>query len=436
MQNNRPASRSNLRETLVSILMSAALALIVWIFAVDQENPLQRADFAVPIPIDVRGLNPELQTLQDLTQRSVTLTLRAPKRSWENLTANDFIAVIDLTDRTPGSHDVPVTVDVVNPDVEILAQQPRQLRVQIDNVITKTVPIQVDVADSAAFGYDWQTPIVEPENVEIFGPETQVNQVRTVHAEILLRSAKTQVEGIQTLTARNGQNQPIDRIRIEPSTARIVVPVVQRPGRKEVAVLVQVTGQPAASYRITSVKPEPSTVILLGSAEALRNAPGFIETAPLSIDGATADVRERLPLDLPENVSVLEEAGVFVTIGISPIESSATVTRRPLVIGLSELLTATVSLARVDVLVSGALPKLDALGPTDVRVTLDLTGLTPGSHVVVPRVVTPEGIRVEGVIPQAIEVVIELVTPVEESTPEAPPPTAPGEATPTPTPSN
>ncbi len=40
MQNNRPASRSNLRETLVSILMSAALALIVWIFAVDQENPL------------------------------------------------------------------------------------------------------------------------------------------------------------------------------------------------------------------------------------------------------------------------------------------------------------------------------------------------------------------------------------------------------------
>lgn len=446
MQNSRLANRSNLRETLVTLLMSAALALIVWIFAVDQENPLQRANFSAPIPIGVRGLNPELQTLQDLTQRSVVLTLRAPKRTWESLTANDFIASIDLTDRTPGNHDVPVVVDVVNPDVEILAQQPRQLRVQIENVISKTVPIQVDIVDTAAFGYDWQTPIVEPENVDISGPETQVNQVWAVHADVLLRGTKTQMESVQPLVARNGQNQPVDRIRIDPATARIVVPVVQRPGRKEVAVLVQVTGQPAPSYRITSVKPEPSTVILLGSADALRNAPGYVETASLSIEGATTDVRERLPLNLPENVSVLEEAGVFVTIGISPIESSATVSRRPLVIGLSELLTATVSLGRVDVLVSGALPKLDALGPTDVRVTLDLTGLVPGSHVVVPRVVTPEGIRVEGVIPQAIEVVVEPVVPIGDVTPApapapaatlaAPPISPPAEAAPTPTPSN
>lgn len=435
MRNNRPTSRSQWRETVVTLLMSVALALIVWVFAVDQENPLVRGEFRTPVPIGVRGLNPNLQTLQDLTQRTVALSLRAPRRTWESLTANDFIAVIDLTSLTPGSHDVPVTVNVVNPDVEVLSQQPRQLRVQIENVITKTVPIQVDIADTAAFGYDWQTPLVEPETVEVSGPETQVNQVRAVHADILLLGTKTQVERTQPLVARDGQNQVVDRVRIEPAAARVVVPVVQRPGRKEVAVLVQVEGQPAPSYRITSVKPEPSTVILLGSADALRNAPGYVETAPLSIEGATADVRERLPLNLPENVSVLEDAGVFVTIGISPIESSITVSRRPVVIGLSELLTATVSLSRVDVLVSGALPKLDALGPADVRVTLDLTGLVPGSHVVAPHVVTPEGILVEGVIPQAIEVVIEPVAPPPDATPSAPPPLENG-ALPTPTPSN
>jgi len=436
MRNNRPTNRFNIPETLVTLLMSVALALIVWIFAVDQENPSVRADFATPISIGVRGLNPELQTLQDLTQRTVSLNLRAPRRTWESLNVSDFIATIDLTGLQPGSHDVNVAVTVVNPDVEILSQQPRQLRVQIENVITKTVPIQVDIADTAAFGYDWQTPITEPETVEVSGPETQVNQVRAVHAEVRLLGTKTQAERNQPLVARDGQNQPVDRVSIEPAMARIIVPVVQRPGRKEVAVLVQVEGQPAASYRITSVKPEPATVILLGSADALRNVPGYVETAPLSIEGATAEVRERLPLNLPENVSVLEEAGVLVTVGISPIESSATVSRRPVIIGLSELLTATVSLARVDVLVSGALPKLDALGPADVRVTLDLTGLVPGSHVVLPNVVTPEGILVEDVIPQAVEVVIESLVPLVELTPETPisdPPTEPG---PTPNPSN
>ncbi|RLT45112.1 MAG: hypothetical protein DWI57_01525 [Chloroflexi bacterium] len=434
MRNNRPTNRFNIPETLVTLLMSVALALIVWIFAVDQENPSIRDDFSTPIPIGVRGLNPGLQTLQDLTQRTVSLNLRAPQRTWQSLTASDFIATIDLTALQPGSHDVAVAVTGVNPDVEILEREPRQLRVQIENVITKTVPIQVDIADSAAFGYDWQTAITEPETVEISGPETQVNQVRAVHAEVRLLGTKNQVERNQPLVARDGQNQPVDRVSMSPASVRIVVPVVQRPGRKEVAVLVLVQGQPAPSYRITSIKPEPATVILLGSADALRNVPGYVETAPLSIEGATGEVRERLPLNLPENVSVLEEAGVLVTVGISAIESSATVSRQPVVVGLSELLTATVSLARVDVLLSGALPRLDALAPDDVRVTLDLTGLVPGSHVVVPSVVAPEGILVQDVIPQAVEVVIASLLPTVEATPGTPTPAPAGEPIPTPTP--
>ena len=122
--------------------------------------------------------------------------------------------------------------------------------------------------------------------------------------------------------------------------------------------------------------------------------------------------------------------------GISPIESSITVNRSPVVIGLSELLTATVSLSRVDVLVSGALPRLDALGAADVRVMLDLTGLAPGSHVVVPVVVAPEGVRVEGVIPQAIEVVIESLAPPDGLIPSATPDSSVEEPLPVSTPSN
>lgn len=436
MRTSRPTNRNQLRETLVTLLMSLVLALTVWIFAVEQENPLVRDDFPAAIPINVRGLGPNMQSLQDLNQRSVTLTLRAPLKTWASLTPQDFSAVVDLAGREPGSHDLDVVVSGVNPDVEILGQQPRQLRVQLESVITKTVPIQIDIGDTAATGYDWQTPIVRPETVQVTGPETQVNQVAAVHADVLLQGARGQIERMVTLVARNNQNQIVDRVRVEPPTADVVVPVVQRPGRKEVAVLVQVEGQPAPSYRITSIKPDQSTVILLGSAEALRNAPGFVETAPLSIEGATADVRERLPLELPENVATLDEASVFVTVGISAIESSATVSRRPIVIGLSERLTATVSLARVDVLVSGALPRLDALGPADVRVTLDLSGLGPGSHVVIPVVVPPEGIRVDGIIPQAVEVVIESLEPPAEPPPNGLPPNGPPAPPPTATPTS
>ncbi|RME61312.1 MAG: hypothetical protein D6790_08025, partial [Caldilineae bacterium] len=370
------------------------------------------------------------QTLQDLSQRSVRLTIRAPERTWSTLSIDDFDAFIDLTGQGPGVYNAPVQVVSVNPDAEIVAQEPRELRVQIERVITKTVPVQVEIMDTAAFGYDWQTPITEPEAVTVVGPETQVNQVRDAVAQVYLRNAKTQVEDTALLSPRDAQNQTVERVTLNPALVRVVVPVVQRPGRKEVAVLVQVEGQPASGYRVTSVKAEPATVILLGTPETLRDVPGYVETAPLSIDEATSDIRERLPLNLPPNVSVLEAAEVFVTVGIAPIESSATVTRRPTVIGLGDNLKATVSLEKVDVILSGSLPRLDALQEKDVRVTLDLTGLLPGSHVVVPDVVTPEGIRVEGVIPQAIEVVIEAIpTPTPEPTPTP-------AATPTPEPTS
>lgn len=416
--------------------MSFLLALIVWFFAIDQENPLKREEYREPIPIQVRGIGEGVQSLQDLTKRTAAVTLRAPQRTLEALGPEDFSAVIDLSGLPPGSHDVPVNVSVFNPDVEIVDHQPRQIRVQIEPVVSKTVPIQVEVMDSPAFGYDWQTPVVDPEEVEVIGPQTQVEQVRTVVAEVFLRNAKSQVERIRPLSPRNAQNLEVERVEINPVTAQIIVPVVQRPGRKEVAVLVQVEGAPPPSYRVTGVKAEPPTVVLLGSADALREVPGYVETTPLIIEGAIGEIRERLPLVLPENVSMLEEASVFVTVGIAPLESSLTVTRQPVVQGAGDNMRITVSLERVDVIVGGSVPRLEALGPDDVRVVLDLSGLLPGSHVVQPTVVTPEGIAVEGVIPEAIEVLIEsLATPTPSESPSSTIPATPDllpTATPTP----
>ena len=193
-----------------------------------------------------------------------------------------------------------------------------------------------------------------------------------------------------------------------------------------------VKGLPAPNYRLTGVKVEPLTVVLLGSPSALREVPGYVETTPLLIEGAIGEVREQLPLVLPENVSTLENS-VLVTVGVAPLESSLTVTRHPVVQGTSNDMRTIVSLDEVEVIVSGPLPRLELLGPEDVRVVLDVTGLLPGSHVVQPTVVVPDGIVKEGVIPEAIEVLIEsLITPTPTPTPEPVPETAEPPSTPDP----
>lgn len=422
-----------------TVLLSVVLAFVVWVIAVEQENPLIRQEYEQPILIEIRNMGEGLQSLQDLTNRTAILTLRAPQRTFESQKLEDFMVVIDLADLPAGTHEVPVEVTALNPDVEIIANEPRQLIVQLEPVISMVVPVQVEVMDSTAFGYEWQEPLAEPADVEVVGPRTQVNQVRSVVAAVYLRNAKSQVERVRPLSPRNAQNLEVERVRVNPATARIVVPVVQPPGRKEVVVRADVKGAPSPNYRLTGVKVDPQTVVLLGSPSALREVPGYVETTPLLIEGATGEVRERLPLILPENISTLEDS-VLVTVGVAPLESSLTVIRRPFVQGVDDDMRITVSLEEVEVIVSGPLPRLELLGPEEVRVVLDLTGLLPGSHVVEPIVVVPEGIVEQGVIPEAIEVLIEslitpTVTPTAEVDATAPPPgeeTAPPSATPDP----
>ena len=400
-----------------TLLLSVLLAFVVWFIAIDQENPMIRQEYEEPILIEVRNMGDGLQSLQNLTNRTTMLTLRAPQRSLDSQQAADFSAVIDLAGLPAGSHEVEVEVTALNPDVEIIAHEPRQLRVQLELVITRLVPVEVEVMDSPAFGYDWQEPLAEPREVEISGPETQVTQVRSVVAAVFLRNAKSQVEQVRPLSARNAQNLEVERVDVDPSTARIVVPVVQPPGRKEVVVRADVKGLLSPNYRLTGVNVEPQTVVLIGSPSALKEVPGYVETTTLLIEGAIDDVRERLPLILPENVSTLEDS-VVVTVGVAPLESSLTVTRQPVVQGAGDDMRITVSLEEVEVIVSGPLPRLELLGPEEVRVLLDLTGLLPGSHLVQPTVVVPEGIVKEDVIPEAIEVLIEsLITPTATSTP-------------------
>ncbi len=401
-----------------TLLLSVLLAFVVWFIAIDQENPMIRQEFEEPILIELRNMGPGLQSVQDLTNRTAVLTIRAPQRTLESLHVDDFSAVLDLANLTAGSHEVEVMVTALNPDVEVIALEPRQLLIQLEPVISRFVPIEVEVMDSPAIGYEWQEPLSEPAEVEISGPRTLVSQVRSVVATVFLRNAKSQVEQVRPLIARSAQNLEVERVEIEPGNARIVVPVVQPPGRKEVVVRADVKGLPSPNYRLTGVRVEPQTVVLSGSPNALREVPGFVETTPLLIEGAIDDVRESLPLILPENVSSLQ-VSVMVTVGVAPLESSLTVTRHPVIQGAGDDMRITVSLEEVEVIVSGPLPRLELLGPEEVRVLLDLTGLLPGSHLVEPTVVVPEGIVEQGVIPEAIEVLIEsLITPTATATPE------------------
>jgi YbbR domain-containing protein len=266
--------------------------------------------------------------------------------------------------------------------------------------------VQVEIMDSTAFGYDAQPAVYQPVTVTVNGPSSQVQQVVRARTEVFLRGAKSQVEHMEVVTPVDAQEEVVTRVTPEPAQIQVVVPVEQWPGRKEVAVRVKLQGRPADGYRLSSVKVDPSTVVLQGDTAVLAEVPGYVETEPLTLDAATADVRLRLRLLLPDGVSSFDGDTVVATAGITPIEGGVTISQPLVQQGLGPGLRAESALPSVDVILSGPLPLLDSLNQDDVFAILDLSGLITGTHTLQPKVVLPDGINLQSVIPEMVEVVI------------------------------
>ena len=418
-----------------SIILALVLALIVWTVAINEENPLIRGPWSEPIPIEILN-QPDGTLIVGEMVTEVRLTLRAPQRSWEDLRRESFRAWVDLSSAEIGMNQMEVHVECSDKNVEIVERHPSTITVRLERLKQIVLPVRVDILDSPPFGFEIKNDevTVSPEQVTVSGPEQLVDQVAQVVADVYLRGASETIERKTSIYARNSAGETLN-VTLKPNTVSVKVPIVQRRGFRNLSVRVVWAGQPALGYRISNVSVDPTIVMAIGDPAIIEELPGYLETVPVKVDGATNDVVERVALVLPEGVSIIGTQSVQVTISVTPIQSSLTVQRRVVSQGLSLDLMAVPSPDMVDVILSGPLPKLDALRPEDVQVIVNLFGLDVGSYQVEPDVVAPEGITVESVVPKKIQVVISrkpTATPTATST-ATPTATATATATPTPT---
>ncbi|MEN6480133.1 MAG: CdaR family protein [Anaerolineales bacterium] len=401
-------------------VLSLLLAVFIWVIAnYEQESP-RRDRFPSPIPVQVSGLPANMVAVNDPVMQ-VEVDIRAFASSWDTLTVDSFMATADWSQLQLGVNIVPIEVVCADRTVTIEAVYPETMVVQVEEMAIRQVDVAIELTDQdeLPLGYEAMPPSIEPVSVTISGARSFVESVAQVTGSVSLANQRTTYEEVVHPKPVDAQGRVVDDVKVSPETVKVRVIVQKKENFREVAVRARTSGTPERGYFVSSVSVSPSTVTVYGPPEVIDQMGSVVDVqGEIDTTGATRSFVVNVALDLPDEVQVYgaspdEPFEVTVSIGIDAVIGGATVELPLRLINVGEGLTGELSVPVVDVLLTGPSAILDSLDTSLLEATVDVSGLSEGTHQVTPRVSILAGadsplqqVTIKGIQPEYVQVTL------------------------------
>ena len=386
------------------MILALVFAIAAWTLSTLEEDPI--VEQIVPGRVVKLGEN-QLgdRVLVNPLPAVVTATLRGPRSAFQALQAGEVRVEVDVADLQVGEYVIPLTPTLSTDKLRLVASTPVTALVAVDRLMQVQLPVRVSVIGSPAVGFRAGLPTVLPQMVTVTASQQVISSVASAISTVSVDGARSSVEQEARVSARNADGEAVPGAVVSPDQVSVRIPMEQLSNYRDLPVVVKWRGQPAEGYSVTDISVEPLIVTVFGPVDAVQATKGFIETMEVLINESQADIDERVGLNVPPGVSLVNEnQSARVRIRIQPLLGSRTVTRKPILIGLTSTLTSTVSPESVDIVLNGPLPRLNNLTEDDVRVLVDVSGLPAGVTQLTPRVIVPDGITAQSVLPATVQV--------------------------------
>jgi YbbR domain-containing protein len=394
----------SLRANIGLGLLSLALAVTLWAFVTREENPTQTDCFAGDIPVETVNV-PESLAVGGLSDAAVSVRASAPQDICDGLTVQDFRAVANLSMAKARENTVTLRVSSTRRQVKVMETSPSIVTITLEPVTTKVVPANVKLIGTPPLGYATVPGKTTPEQVEVTGAESLVALVQEAVADVNVQGLRVPIEQAFPLVPRDNRGGDIEGVTLNPSTADVVLPIVQREITQAYVVTPLLAGTPADGFNVTSISVEPPFAVITGTIEALQSLTA-VTTDEVDADGAASDVVRAVKLQLPPGLTVAGSDTVTVRVSVSPAHGEITLGLTPTVKGLEPGLRAELATTLVEVRVSGEIPVLRSLSPSSLTAVVDASGLQAGQQALPVQVTAPPGVQVVGVVPATMIVTL------------------------------
>ena len=249
-------------------------AFCLWIYVYNIESNIDTISLQVKVSI----LNEDT-----LAQSSLTL-LPQPQGYYVNLTVtgsatdlqalsdkkDQFRLIVDLSKYTlkKGENNVPVELKASpsSPGVSIKNDQMLFVKINVDDLVTKTFHIVPKLDGAVSGGFVSQTPVIKPTDVVVSGAAQYVAAVNSVVATGSIDGATKDLDLQLPLMALNIAGGEVKEVNLQQKIVEVVIPVKKK---KLVTVNVKTKGALAKDFVLNSLTSTPAKVEIAGNSDVL-----------------------------------------------------------------------------------------------------------------------------------------------------------------------
>ena len=181
------------RRTPGLFLLSLLLAVSLWVFVTDTENPTVVDYFPQPIQVEAVNVRESLGVANQLP--TINVRVSAPTDQWEDLSVANFRAFVDLNGFDARAQEVPVQVEISGVrGARVVETDPRNITVNLEDLVSKTVSVETRAVGSLPIGYELGEVTPAQPSVTVTGPESLVELVAEAAADVNVTGLTVSVE--------------------------------------------------------------------------------------------------------------------------------------------------------------------------------------------------------------------------------------------------
>lgn len=410
------------RQDVIIRICCIVAALVLWMYIRSSENPVTTSVIKY-VPVQI--LNQDTLEGRDLVlmpnqEFYINLTVKAPASTIKELDKNkDFSLVADLQGLalTPGENKIQVKVKEVRPaGVSVVNAEGLLMSVDVDTLANKYVNVTPRTSGEVAEGYYSDNPEVSPNSVKISGPQRFLNQVVEAVAQVDITNENTDIDTSSKVTLVNSDEKEVSGLSVYPEYVQVKAKIKKG---KYLGIHVQTTGAPPSGIEIVSMEAAPKSIEVAGASELIDQIKD-INTAPIDLSSITESTTVNANLIIPEGVhSVNNEQTVKVKFTVKKY-SEKTLSIPISYPNLGENLTLENSTATLKLTITGEVSELNKVSEDTVKATVDLKGLTEGSHEAKVQVSgIPNTVQVKSQTPESVTITITQKPTTEEKSSNA-----------------